>query len=312
MRNIICILFVLGIILGACSPKNDYDDGVLGLLDTRSGSGGGAGSSNWNYAEAVVDEDVWKQEDIAEENIMENHNSTLNSAEKEDESTSIKKKIIKDGDITIQTNDIGIAKQGFDSLVKSLNGYYEQENLEKNYHKITYRLTIRVPANNFEKMLSSIEQKKDEIKSKNIRARDITEEFVDLTTRLSNKRNYLKQYTVLLSKATKSSEILEIQEKIRKLQEEIESAEGRLRYLNDQVTFSTLNVNLYKEVEYVYKPAQKDRFTERVKSGLSTGWHIIVGIVIFLINIWSVLLLLTLVFFFIRWRIKKRKERKNE
>ena len=315
MRNIICSLFVLGVILGACSSDRSgglrdhgggYGSGVLGLLDTKY----------------PVEEDIVCQEEYdIEEPASLDGNYVLQeespSSKKDDiavyaeKSTSIEKKIIKDGDISIKTNDIAVAKQRIDNLVKNLNAYYEQENLRNRYNEISYDLTIRVPAENFEKLLSSIEQSKDEIKSKNIRTRDVTEEFVDLSTRLSSKKDYLKQYTVLLSKATKIKEILEIQEKIRNLQEEIESTEGRLRYLNDQVTFSTLSINLYKEIEYVYKPAQKDRFTERAKSGLGTGWDIIVGIVVFLINIWSVLLLLILGFFFVRWRVRKRKGKRN-
>jgi len=297
MRNIICSLFVLGVILGACSPKptESYamEDAEMMILLPEELSG--SGNKNIQYAPQL-------RENV---DIVDDFSKNANK------SSSIEKKIIKDGDISIKTNDIAVAKQRIDNLVKNLNAYYEQENLRNRYNEISYDLTIRVPAENFEKLLSSIEQSKDEIKSKNIRTRDVTEEFVDLSTRLSSKKDYLKQYTVLLSKATKIKEILEIQEKIRNLQEEIESTEGRLRYLNDQVTFSTLSINLYKEIEYVYKPAQKDRFTERAKSGLGTGWDIIVGIVVFLINIWSVLLLLILGFFFVRWRVRKRKGKRN-
>jgi Rad3-related DNA helicase len=313
MKNIICSLCVLSIVFYACGRQYESleDCVVLSNIGYGSGSGGGAGKgmSNCKYEQAV---EACDEEYIVQEDVMEIYNSAFNSSKNAEKFTSVEKKIIKDGDIIIQTNDIEIAKQRIDSLVKNLNAYYEREDLRKGPARIIYDLIIRVPADNFEKLFSSIEQGKDEVKNKSIRVRDVTEEYVDLTARLTSKRDYLKQYTVLLSKATKISEILEIQEKIRNLREEIESAEGRLRYLSDQVTFSTLNVSLEKEVEYVYKPAQKDHFTERVKSGLNTGWDIIVGIIVFLINIWSVLLLFTLVFFSIRWRIKKRKARKSK
>ena len=237
--------------------------------------------------------------------------ATVNSLNTTEETSLSKKKIIKDGDIIIQTNDIEVAKKEFDILIKSLNGYYERENLKKSDYRIEYDLKIRVPANYFEKLVSSIEQGKNEVKSKNIHARDVTEEYTDLTIRLSSKREYLKQYTVLLAKANSIKEILEIKEIIRNLHEEIERTEGRLRYLSDQVTFSTLNVELYQKIDYVYKPQRKDSFIERVKSGLNTGWRIVVEVVLFLINIWSVILILAIIAFFVRKKIKKRKQRKN-
>ena len=61
----------------------------------------------------------------------------------------------------------------------------------------------------------------------------MTDQFIDLETRLENKRNYLKRYNDLLLKANSIKEILEIEEKIRALEEEIESATGQLKYLSD-------------------------------------------------------------------------------
>lgn len=70
----------------------------------------------------------------------------------------------------------------------------------------------------------------------------MTDQFIDLETRLANKREYLERYRELVKKAVSVKEILEIEEKIRLLEEEIESVTGRLKYLGDQVDFSTLNL----------------------------------------------------------------------
>lgn len=226
-----------------------------------------------------------------------------------DKSTVSKKKIIKDGNISVKTNDIQTSKKGIDDLLKKLNAYYENEDLQNTDQTISYDLKIRVPADNFEKLISSIESGKDEIKSKSIQARDVTEEFVDIETRLTNKREYLKRYNDLLSKASTVKDILAIEENIRILQEEIESKEGRLKYLSDQVSFSTLDINLYNEKEFIYKPQQQDKFFERVKTSLSIGWTSVVDIILWTITIWPYIIL-TLVGFFVRRQvIKQRKGR---
>ena len=249
---------------------------------------------------------------ISTEQPRGEHDDVVISSQNTTESTLFKKKIIKDGNIFIQTQDINVAKKGIDNLVKSLNAYYENESLGKSDYDISYDLKIRVPADNFEKLVSSVEQGKDEIKRKNIRARDVTEEYADITARLASKKDYLKQYTVLLARANSIKDILEIKENIRKLQEEIESTEGRLRYLNDQITYSTLIIELYQKIDYVYKPESKDSFIEHVKSSLNTGWTVVVEIFYFLLSIWWVFIILIPVFFFVRRRIKKRKTSKNK
>ena len=72
-----------------------------------------------------------------------------------------------------------------------------------------------------------------ELKVKNISAKDVTEEYVDLKIRVGNKLAVLAQYKVILQKAISIEEILEVNEKIRRLEEEIESKKGRIRFLDD-------------------------------------------------------------------------------
>jgi len=230
----------------------------------------------------------------------------------EDKTTVSKNKIIKDGTISVKTNDINTSKKGIDLLLKKFNAYYEKENLENNEESISYDLKIRVPVNNFERLISSIENGKDEIRSKSIQARDVTEEYVDIETRLSNKRVYLKRYKELLAKASTVKDILAIEENISKLQEEIESKEGILKYLSDQVSFSTLELNLYKEKEFIYKAQPQDKFSERVKTSLSKGWKSVVNFALWTITKWPFLILLIVGFFAIRRIINKRKSRKAQ
>jgi hypothetical protein len=245
----------------------------------------------------------------ADEEVAESDNAKTETLG--DKSTVSKKKIIKDGNISVKTNDINASKKGIDDLLKKLNAYYESEDLQNNDQTISYDLKIRVPADNFEKLISNIENGKDEIKSKSIQARDVTEEFVDIETRLTNKREYLKRYKELLSKASTVKDILAIEENIRTLQEEIESKEGRLKYLSDQVSFSTLDINLYKEKEFIYKPQPQDKFSERVKTSLSNGWTSVVNFVLWIITIWPYIILTIVGFLVIRRVIKKRKSRQS-
>lgn len=237
----------------------------------------------------------------APENPSANATGEPIPAQAQTASSTVQKKIIKDGTMRIKTADMPASKKRFDALLKSLNAYYELEDLQNNDAEIRYELKIRIPAENFEKLITSIEGGGDEITGKNIQARDVTEEFLDIATRLENKRVYMKRYQELLGKAQKIEDILAIDENIRTLQEEIESSEGRLKYLNDQVAFSTLNVTLFKTKDFVYKPQEQDKFTERVKSAFSNGWSMLVNLIIGLFGIWPWLIL-----FYIAYRIIKK------
>ena len=221
-----------------------------------------------------------------------------------------KKKIIRDGSISIRTKDMASCKKGVDALVKSLGGYIDNENLQNDDDRISYDLKVRIPAANFDKMLEALENGKDDVRSKNIEARDVTEEFVDIETRLANKQVYLKRYKELLAKASTVRDILAIEEQIRVIQEEIESREGRLKYLNDQVAFSTLDINIYKVKEFIYRQVPQDKFSERVKMAFNKGWLALVQFVLWVFSLWSFVLLISIIVFAVKWRRKSVKKSK--
>ncbi len=237
-----------------------------------------------------------------------------NSAEATPDVTKevIKKKIIKDGRLGLQVKNLQSAKKQIDSLVKSMDGYYANENLRNTNNESGYELTIRIPVVNFDKFVNSTEKGNYKVLYKEISARDVTEEFVDLTTRLNSKRNALVRYNEIMRKADKIKDIVEIENAIRTLQEEIESTEGRLRYLNDCVNYSTLNLTISTEKDFSYHPAKRDSFWEKLKESVVEGWFGLVDFVLGLFGMWPYLMLIIPLYVLIRRWIKRRKLRKQQ
>lgn len=221
----------------------------------------------------------------------------------------IKKKIIKDGRLEIEVLNLEKSKHQVDSLLKRYDGYYATERLNNTDWNTSYNLTIRIPSTSFEQLIKEIETGSGIVKHKEISARDVTDQFIDLETRLTNKRSYLKKYNELLKKAKTVKDILEIEEKIRGIEEEIESTTGRLKYLGDLVDYSTLNLEISKPKNNRYELVKRDDFTKQVKHALSKGWYGFIDFVVFLIKIWPFLLITALIVYF--WR-KYRKQHRNK
>lgn len=245
--------------------------------------------------------------DMAQQAASEQEESGV--ASNPDPVTTGPKKIIKDGHMTVKSTDIAESKKSMDGILKNLKAYYETEELQNNDYRTSYTLRIRIPSENFEQLISAIESGGDEIMHKSIQTRDVTEQYMDIETRLTNKRGYLKRYKELLAKANSIKDILSIEAEIRPLEEEIESQEGRLRYLSDQVAFSTLNMTLYTDKEYVYKPQPKDNFWERVKKSVSSGWSAVVDFVLWTIAVWPFIILILIVYYQVR-RVRRKRNLK--
>ena len=221
----------------------------------------------------------------------------------------IQKKIIKDGRLGLRVSELEKAKWRIDTLIKNHGGYYASERFHNTDWESSYDLHIRVPSSSFEQLISDIEKGDGKILYKEIDARDVTDQFIDLEIRLENKRNYLNRYNDLLKQAKNVKEILEIEEKIRVLEEEIESTTGRLKYLSDLVDYSTLNLTISKPEDFKYNPDSRDKFSERLKQSLSKGWFGFVDFLLFMVRIWPFWFIVTL--FVYVWRKFKRARREK-
>lgn len=223
----------------------------------------------------------------------------------------VDKKIIKDGRMGLKVQELIPAKAFVDSLVNHFDAYYGKENFHKSRFEISYSLVVRIPFANFDSFISHLESRIGEVQYKTIDARDVTAEFIDLETRLANKESYLLRYKELLKKAHTVKDILTIEQEIRKIEEEIESKRGQLKYLGNQVKFSTLQLDLNQEKDYVYVPKKADRFIERLKESLSGGWQGFVGFMLFLLQLWPFLILFTFILVWWKHRREKRKALKS-
>lgn len=213
---------------------------------------------------------------------------------KEQKSTipEIKKKLIRTGSLDLKSQHIQNSKNRLDRALKSLDGYYDNEQFSKSTYEYRYSLKVRIPAKNFDRILQVINGGGDEIVSKNIQTEDVGAEYTDIETRLKSKRAYLARYEQFLTKANNMEELLQIQEQIRELIEEIESQEGRLAFLDDQVGYSTLNIELYKTISQPVDASEEPGFWEKAKNSLARGWTAIVVLFLGLLSIWPLLLIL--------------------
>ena len=217
-------------------------------------------------------------------------------------------KIIKNGSLNIRVTDLEKSRSELDSLVKVSGGYLSNEQYYNHGNEVGYHLTIRVPSESFEQLIEGIESGQAEVLYKQLDARDITLEFIDLETRLENKKAYLSRYRELLAQARNVKDVLEIQDKMRTIEEEIESQSRQLTYLSNQVSFSTLNLNISKQVSYRFAPGQRAGFFERLKQSLHKGWTGFVDFLLFLIRIWPLWILLAMATpLWKRWRKNRRR-----
>ena len=158
----------------------------------------------------------------------------------------IEQKLIKEAYLEFETQDLEKTHTNIMAFVKQHKGYVQDDGSNKYYDRISRQLTIRVPTKGFQPMMDALEKSVKHFDSKRISSKDVTEEFIDLEARLKAKRALEKRYMELLSKAKNVKEILEVERELSKIREAIEAKQGRLQYLQNKVSLSTINIVFYK------------------------------------------------------------------
>ncbi len=222
---------------------------------------------------------------------------------------TISKKLIKNGEMEIQVGDLKSAQKKTTESIKKFNAYVQNERFSNTDTQETLHITIRVPHKNFDGLINSFSNGIGSVISKSVNIDDVTEEYTDVSIKLANKKIYLEKYRDLLKRAGSTKDMMEIQEKIRALEDEIDVAEGRLRYIDDRVNLSELNLTLYKE-----KPrtsvTSKIGFGSRFVDSIAEGWNGFVNFFLGIISLWPfVLLIPVIIFIFRKWkRFRKAKK----
>ena len=198
------------------------------------------------------------KDNSAEYSVLEASGSEVPvTRQKENLEITEQRKLIKEGDIIFETNDLNRTRSIINEATENLNGYISNDNEFAYGNKLEHRIVIRIPSSNFDELLDRILEGAKEIESKTVRVLDVTEEYIDVKARLATKKEIENRYKELLKKANTVEEILAIEKELGILREEIESVEGRLRYLNDRISFSTLTVTYYQEVGSAFKFGNK-------------------------------------------------------
>ena len=198
--------------------------------------------------------------------------------------------IIKNGSMTIEVSDLATGKSKLDSILVKYNGHYQSENYNKGYNQSLYSLVLRIPVKEWDNMLTGMSDGIGIVKDKSVNATDVTEEYTDLTLRLENNEAYLKRYLKLLDKADSIKDMITIQEKVRHIEEEIESKKGRMKYLKNKVSYSMLSLQL---VAYhpVLASADDRHFGHEIASAFINGYNGLLGFVLILAGMWPFLLI---------------------
>ena len=212
--------------------------------------------------------------------------------------------LIRTGHARIEVESIEPAVAAVQKLARDANAYITNTSMQSADKRARVAtLTLRVPAANFDRVLSGLEPLGD-VEQVNVTSEDVGEEYMDAGVRLQNSRRLETRLLELLATRTgRLEDVLAVERELARIREEIERMEGRMRYLRNRADISTLTIELHEP-----QPLLTNYEGNNVLTGaLRQAWRNFVGFIAGAIAALGVLIPLAAVIVFVAWLWRRRR-----
>jgi len=180
--------------------------------------------------------------------------------------------IIRTASLTVQVKDVPDALDRARTTVENAGGFVGNENTSRDArgHERT-RLVLRVPTEKYDEVLTSL-QGAGKLLDRTARAEDVTDQVVDVESRIRSQRASVARVRELMDRATRLSDVVALEGELSSREADLEALLARQASLKDRTSLATITLSLSETP--VTKAAKDDR--PGFVDALAGGWHVFV------------------------------------
>ena len=231
-----------------------------------------------------------------------------NAAEAATDETA--QKIIYNASLSMESTDFDAARETLMAAVEANDAWMESASVygTEKEHDRSADYTVRVPVDNYRAFLAAVGEA-GSVRNVSENAENITSSYIDVQARLTALEAQRTRLNELADQAETTADLLEIESQLSDVQYQLENYTGQLRNMDQQVSYSTVDIYLQ---EVVTLTPTGVTFTERIADAFGGGWDAFVGfvqgLVIALVYLWPVVLIAVAVLAALRfWRKRHPK-----
>lgn len=251
------------------------------------------------------------EDDLAVSTGDVNGSSTLNPTP---DVLGFNQKIIYHANLTMEVTSYNKAQTQVKNLIHLAGGYILQFSDSKTTNEQGGLYVIKVPSKGFMPFISELEKLKPVDLQRSLDGKDVTEEYVDLDSRLKAKQVVETRLLSFMEKATKASDLVSFSSELGKVQEEIERIKGRLRYLDQNVAFSTIELRMYQNLDGVSTLKKEEsmwtRAGQAMKESSQAVFNFLEGLLVFAAGMIPILIIMV-PFAAIAWYLYQQHKKKS-
>ncbi|MEH7882950.1 DUF4349 domain-containing protein [Bacillus sp. JJ1609] len=255
-----------------------------------------------------------------EDSAAENNTSVEEKAKTSAAEAAVERMVIYNAEMNLRVKKFEKARNALEQKAKSYKGYIVNSSSNRyDGEQQSGTMTFRIPQEHFQAFLNDAEGLSVQVYNRQVSGEDVTEEFVDLESRLKSKRAVEARLLEFMKQAQKTEDLLKISSDLANVQEEIEQIAGRKKFLENQSALSTVTISLEENEVPVPKIDNENLNTwQKIKKQFADNINILLsagsGIIVFLIGNLPILLIVgfivSAIIFFVR-KYTRRSENNN-
>lgn len=272
---IAALMLIVLLVSGCSSGSQDKSAGSAAPVEKQVTSTDQASNKTDGGAAKAESETADKSKNSAEEPVsadaeLPNMPSPAQTSgagfNSQDLSSGLNQKLMYKANIVMEIQDYGKAQSEVRNTVTLSGGYIVNFSETQSSSEKGGTFIVKVPANGFSSFIDRLENIAHESLQRSIEGQDVTEEYIDLESRLKAKQIMEEQYVAFMKKATKTTDLVAFANELERIQSEIEQMKGRMRYIDQNVSYSTVEIRLYESPEKRMIP-KRPPFKRRSDSG---------------------------------------------
>lgn len=158
--------------------------------------------------------------------------------------------VIKNATLSIAVDDPLKSMDNISRMADALGGFVVtadmyQQTLGNDVKVPQVSMTIRVPVERLAEALTTIKKETTQpVISENESSQDVTAEYTDLNSRLTNLQAAEKQLQEIMASATKTEDVLSVYSQLVSVREQIELIKGQMKYYEQSAALSSISIQL--------------------------------------------------------------------
>jgi hypothetical protein len=165
---------------------------------------------------------------------------------------SVTPMIVRTATMKIVVGDTTKAMEAITRAAERSGGFVASSNVWREGELLRARVTLRVPAPQLTPLLTTIRSLSKRVENETISSEDVSQEYVDLASRVRNLEATEEELRQLLAiareRSKKAADVLEVHQELMTIRGEIEQVKGRMRYLSEVTAMSSLSLEVTPDV----------------------------------------------------------------